>query len=90
MTAAEFAQTHGVSRRSLYWWSSELKRRGENGGEDARFVAVEVVGTQDRSAVVDGSVCWMELVTRSGRIIRIGDQVDADILRLVLQVAEQC
>jgi hypothetical protein len=90
MTAAEFGAEHGVSRRSLYWWSSELKRRQEEGGADCRFVSVEVAETNERMAAIDGQGSSMELVTRSGRVIRVGDRVDANALRVVLQVAEQC
>jgi transposase len=90
LTASAFAHKHGVSRTSLYWWSSELKRRGEQHSADKGFVAVQFVGAKPGQGSAQERGGPMELVTRSGRVIRIGGLVDAEALGVVLQVAERC
>ena len=89
LTGEAFARLHDVGRTSLYWWASELKRRGEGGDPEKRFVEVDVVGMSDRASM-PGEVGRMEVVARSGRVIRLLGRVDAEELALVLGVAERC
>jgi hypothetical protein len=86
MTAAVFAARHHVGRASLYSWATKLHLR-ETRAASTSFVAVDVVGDDRAAPVYDAC---MELVTRSGRIIRMSSRVDSEALARVLEVAERC
>ena len=88
MTPASFAARHGVGLSSLYSWAAKLKRGTVTCEQKPRgFVAVKVV--EEVRATPSFGGC-MELVARSGRMIRISGRVDTDALAQVLRVAEQC
>lgn len=91
MTGGEFARERGLSASSLYWWSSELNRRGEVGMSepDEAFVAVRVVDEGPEEAE-DRVSAPIELVTTTGRVIRVYGAVDSEDLAVVLEVAERC
>jgi len=45
-TVKEFARLRGLSVASLYWWRSELGRRGMGRGERIELAPVTVLGAQ--------------------------------------------
>lgn len=86
LSGVTFAEEHDLCAASLYTWAKKLQQRGTPKAS-SEFVAVDVVDEPALESVVRSG---MELVTRSGRRIRIGSHVDRDVLAMVLEVAEQC
>lgn len=86
-TAAAFAEEHDLCRSSLYGWASKLRDEVERQRE--AFVPIRVVGGR-REEPEQGARPCIELVTRSGRMLRVVGPVDAEALSAVLEVAERC
>lgn len=88
LSVSEFARRRGVSVATLYWWRSQLCRRGGR-GRATRLVAVEVVG----SKAVDPSNGDrdFELELAGGRRLRVPSRFDAEALsRLIVVVERAC
>lgn len=58
-SAAAFADKHGYSAKSLQWWSSELRRRGEASSEPAVKLARVVRGRSVTSSSGPSVVVWV-------------------------------
>jgi len=84
-----FAARHELSAKSLYHWSSVLKRKTSQDDGEESFAEVHVVKPQPPRCG-DEEPRRVELVTLSGRVIRLLGPVDAETLAVVLQVAERC
>ena len=73
---------------SLYRWAHRLQPQALQGPTGQSFVAVQVSNEPREEAVQQPG--RMELVARSGRVIRVTAPVDAEALGTLLQVVEQC
>lgn len=80
-----FADRHGLSTTSLYTWGRRLAVEGHDAEAEPSFTEVRVVGAEP--SVQDGR---LEVVTRSGRAVRVLGEVDVDQLRAVLEAVEGC
>ena len=88
-TAEAVAAEHGVSRTSLYGWAARM-RTAETTASPTRqpsFVGVSIVAPRAAPTHTEPRV---ELVARSGRVIRVFGDVDAGTLVRVLEAAEAC
>lgn len=78
-SAQEFCREHGIPSQRLGYWRSRL---GENGVKEAgpQFVAVRV-----REAASEAAI---QVVLRSGRLVRVHGAVDSETVRAVIEAAE--
>lgn len=88
LAGTKFAERHGLALRSLYWWRQRLE-------SEAEVVCVEktqqaFTEVRVREVEPSRSSTAIEIISRSGRVIRVMGQVDADQLRTVIEVVEGC
>lgn len=88
LSGREFAEARDIGLASLYGWAARLE--SEDGIGSPGFTEVAVAETDRSSARCEAQGAHIELVARSGRVIRVVGSVDAEALRVVLQVAERC
>lgn len=93
-----FAARHGVGASSLYWWRHKLGEAAETPSGTKRTapapssvvlkgpVAFTEVRISERSEVVRP----LEVVARSGHVIRVHGKVDASALQALLAAVERC
>jgi len=80
-SASAFADKHGYSAKSLQWWSSELRRRGE--AKDSREPQVKLARVvRGRSAIPSGLPSVVVSVGEARVEVRAG--ADRATLELVL------
>jgi hypothetical protein len=70
-----FCRERGISEASFYYWRNRLRK-----STPVRFALIQT------SVATSGPACTLELVLRNGERLRIGDQVAATTLRMVLEV----
>ena len=87
-SARAFAEARGIGLASLYGWAARLE--SEDAGGSLGFTEVAIAQAERSAARVDAEGARIELVARSGRVIRVVGPVDAEALRVVLEVAERC
>jgi len=73
-----FAQREGVDEQRLYFWRRRLGRTGRTGAAPA-FVEV---------APVPRSLGHVEIVLRSGRVLRAAEAIDSQVLRRMVEALE--
>ena len=73
--ALAFCREHGISQYSFYKWRQRLRQVAE-----PQFAELEVT-----SATSVGPDSGLELILRNGERLRIGNQVAAETLRIVLE-----
>ena len=83
LSLGEFAARHGVEPQRLYRW----RRRLGPGGEPVRFEEVVVPRPTREPSQANAD---LELVLRSGHVVRLGAAFDTDALRRLLSVLEPC
>jgi hypothetical protein len=92
LTAEVFADERGLSRTSLYVWSKRLVTDAERGGlglaqavakPSSAFAEIRLTSAAQPSGRI-------EVVARSGRVVRVEGEVSVDALRSVLTAGEQC
>jgi transposase-like protein len=71
-----FCRERGIGEVSFYYWRKRLRK-----SDMVRFALLETT-----PAGTDSVASALELVLASGERLRIGGQVDADTLRMVLEV----
>ena len=71
-----FCRERGIGEPSFYYWRKRLRK-----GNTVRFALLET-----RSADTSSMATALELVLTSGERLLIGGQVDAETLRMVLEV----
>ncbi len=74
-----------MSVTSLYTWGRRLEAEELEADPEPSFTEVRVVGP-DSPTRTGG----LEVVTRSGRVVRVLGDVDIDQLRAVLEAVEGC
>lgn len=88
MSVGEFARRRGVSVATLYWWRSQLSRRGRR-GRTTKLVAVEVVGSKEDDP--SNGDRGFELELAGGRRLHVPRHFDAEALsRLIAAVERAC
>lgn len=80
-----FAERHGLSASSLYDWGRRLETDEVEVDREPAFAELRVVD-RGSSARLSG----LDIVTHSGRVVRVSGEVDPDQLRTVLEVVEGC
>ena len=80
-----------MSPTSLYAWQARFRDERtlvEQGGPEDAFLPVAV----DEGAPKESRDphAWLEIVTRSGRVVRVHGEPDERALRAVLEAAERC
>jgi len=89
-SCTEFCERHDVSPTSLYAWQSRLsgdRPDVEHARPDA-FLPVTMVDPKPSQSTEPKG--WVEIVTHSGRVVRVHGEPDERSLWAVLKVAEQC
>jgi len=71
-----FCRERGITEASFYYWRKRLRKR-----EPVQFALLETMQTDTGS-----TTSVFELVLTSGERLRIGNEVDAATLRMVLEV----
>jgi hypothetical protein len=81
--ARHFAQEHGVTTWTLYYWRQRVARqvRAARRPRRMRLAPVHVVGTPDGRGYDD-----LEIVLASGDRVRVSAQVSEEALRRVIEV----
>ena len=92
LAGTEFAVQHGLKSWALYDWARKLRRasaeaRAAEKRLPVEFTAVEITGAARHEQANDGAI---EVVARSGHVVRVRDIADLELLRAVLQLVEQC
>jgi len=77
LSVAAFAAREGIDPQRLYFW----RRRVDAGSVEAPPEFIEVRHTAERERV--------EIVLRSGRVVRVAESIDADALRRLIVALEQ-
>jgi hypothetical protein len=90
LSGREFADAHDVGVASLYGWAARLDLEPPGPLMAPAFAEIRVADAAPRSTKAEGPTARIEVVARSGRVIRVVGAVDADALRVVLEVAERC
>lgn len=96
LTQVAFCRERGLSVSALRWWKAELARRDaekddgdgpQAAAESGRmgFLPVRVVGSTEAGQERPGA---LEVVLTSGRRVRVGLDVDAELLAKVVTVLE--
>jgi hypothetical protein len=86
LTLREFGQRHGIPLSTMTWWRQVFRRAGEpvNAAAGNAVVFTEV----PRAATGPAVPAIVEIVLRSGHVVRVPGGVDADTLQRVLQTLQ--
>jgi transposase-like protein len=76
LSVAAFAAREGVDPQRLYFW----RRRLDAGSETGRPAFIEV-----RPAAIQ----HVEIVLRSGQVVRVAESIDAVVLRRLIEALDQ-
>lgn len=74
-----FCRERGITEPSFYYWRKRLRQ-----GNPVRFALLATPATD-----TSGTASALELVLRNGERLRIGNQVEAATLRLVLEAVRR-
>jgi transposase-like protein len=77
LSVPAFADREGIDPQRLYSW----RRRIEVGSVEAPPAFIEVRHAAERERV--------EIVLRSGRVVRVAESIDGDVLRRLIAALEQ-
>lgn len=88
MSVAEFARRHGLVDQRVHWWLT--RRRPQK--KRMSFAPVRLIDSMREplpsSARAAPSSGGVEIVLRAGRVIRVGNEFDAETLRRVVEALE--
>lgn len=73
-----FARQRGIDPQRLYWWRRRLAESDSRPGAALTFVEVKS----------DAGAARIEVVLRSGRVLRLAEPFDADAVRRLIEVLE--
>jgi len=87
LTLREFGTQRGIPLSTLTWWRQVFRRAGEP--VNNAFTAKAVVFTEvPRPATVPMNPAVLEVVLRSGHVLRVPAGADSDTLQRVLQALQ--
>jgi len=99
LPARVFGEQHGLSASTLHQWSHRLgssgaasrSAAGRRKRSEASFAELRVrpSAAEDHGQALQ-SASVIEVVSRSGRVVRVHGEVDRDRLHAVLEVVEAC
>jgi transposase-like protein len=78
LTLSAFAAREGLAAHRLYFWKRRLQQAGKDSSPPVAFLELR------RSAPAA-----VEVVLRSGRVLRVSESIDAGALRRLVDVLEQ-
>jgi transposase-like protein len=78
LTLSAFAAREGLAAQRLYSWKRRLERGGNAGSPSVAFLELR------RSALAP-----VEIVLRSGRVLRVSESIDPGALRRLVDVLER-
>lgn len=88
-TVAEVARRHDLTRRHLYQWRAELRKRGESLSSDLGFLPVEISAASATPAAIPAPIPSMvEIVLANGRLLRGIEGLSAAGLAQLIRVLE--
>jgi hypothetical protein len=99
LTTKEFAARHDLSAASLYWWRQRLSALGSVGAAPDDQASTSLALKNSKGTVTFREVhvssppvvsAGIEVLARSGHVIRVHGSVDAVALRAVLAAVERC
>ncbi len=91
LTLREFAQQHGIPLSTLTWWRQVFRRSGEQVNAASKSVPASnaVVFTEvPQPAKVPTAPFVVEIVLRTGHVVRVPAGADTDTLQRVLQALQ--
>ena len=92
LTLREFGQQRGIPLSTLTWWRQVFRRAGEpgNAASKSRVPASDAVVFTEvpRPATVPTTPAVLEIVLRSGHVLRVPAGADTDTLQRVLQALQ--
>lgn len=87
----EYAAEHGLRPATLQWWVSKLARDGGKRTKRSRVRFARVVEAAEAKRVAPRATTvasTLEIVVARGRIVRVSQGFDRDLLRAVIEVLE--
>ena len=86
----EFGERHGIPLSTLTWWRQVFRRAGEPVSAEAKRVASDAVVFTEvpRPATAPTTPAVLEIVLRSGHMLRVPAGADSDTLQRVLQTLQ--
>src|SRR5215475_3330004 len=91
LTLREFGQQRGIPLSTLTWWRQVFRRAGEPVDAAPKSApASDAVGFTEvrRSTAVSTTPPVLEIILRSGHVLRVPAGADIDTLQRVLQVLQ--
>jgi hypothetical protein len=90
LTLREFGQQRGIPLSTLTWWRQVFRRAGVPVNVAPKSVTSEAVVFTEvpRPATVPTTAAVLEIVLRSGHVLRVPAGADTDTLQRVLQVLQ--
>jgi septum formation inhibitor MinC len=91
LTLREFGRQRGIALSTLTWWRQVFRRAGEQLNAASKRVAASdaVVFTEvPQPATVPATPFVVEIVLRSGHVVRVPGGADNDTLQRVLQALQ--
>ena len=93
LTLREFGQQRGIPVSTLTWWRQVFRRAGDQLNAASKSVPARdaVVFTEvPQPATVPTTSFVVEIVLRSGHMVRVPEGADTDTLQRVLQALQTC
>lgn len=90
LTLREFGQHRGIPLSTLTWWRQVFRRAGEPVNVAPKSVASNAVVFTEvpRPATVPTTPAVLEIILRSGHVVRVPGGVDTATLQRVLQALQ--
>ena len=91
LTLREFGEQRGIPLSTLTWWRQVFRRAGEpmNPASKSAPASDAVVFTEvPRPATVPTTPTVLEIILRSGHLVRVPAGADTDTLQRVLQILQ--
>ena len=85
LTLRKFAEKRGIPASTLSWWRQVFRRAGEEEGNGAAAENAVVFAEVPKPAKVPRIPAVLEIVLRSGHLVRVPEGADSDTLRRVLE-----
>lgn len=80
LSVAAFANREGLDVQRLYFWRRRFESSAVEAVQSSAFIEVRHAGDRERERI--------EIVLRTGRVIRVAESVDAGVLRRLIETLE--